>query len=171
VRTPVLLADFVRRADRRGTSERSLGEGRYWRVEESRRTANFCQEYFLKIRNFHPGLGRGLRLIFALSLWVFAGFSKPALPLVARFASCHNPPGRISCSTLREMCRICQLPAEGDLSEFANRCRCPCRLQGVKPVWCSCLAPESPEDSLGSQSGSGFKPEPYSRKTTDQSGA
>jgi hypothetical protein len=45
---------FVRRADRRGTSERSLGEGRYWRVVESRRCARKCQEYFLHVRDFSP---------------------------------------------------------------------------------------------------------------------
>ncbi len=55
VRTPVLLADFVRRAYRRGTSERSLGEGRYWRVEESLRNRHFLSRLFFQISNFSLG--------------------------------------------------------------------------------------------------------------------
>src|ERR1700751_596246 len=82
---------FVRRADRRGTSERSLEEGRYWRVEESRRTATFCQDYFFKFRAFRGGLALGLRLTFASFLWFFSRSGVNSQPLVPLFRKHQNP--------------------------------------------------------------------------------
>src|SRR5579863_2206821 len=82
---------FVRRADRRGTSERSSGEGRYWREGESLPALLYCQDYFFKSPIFSQGLALGLRLTFAYFLWLFSGLPANSQPLVPVSHNHHNP--------------------------------------------------------------------------------
>jgi hypothetical protein len=108
VRTPVLLADFVRRADRRGTSERSLGEGRYWREGESLLALLYCQDYFFKFPIFLAGLALGLRLTFAFLLPSFRHSPNHSQFLVPLFQKHHNPRGRLAATAVLSLFLICQ---------------------------------------------------------------